>query len=90
MLQLVLLMLVMPSSIVASIAADGCAACSIIAKRCSRQTVMHTLCHPTQAPGPDPSEVEQPESDGPRDTVLVTDAESAMGEQVVLQLILAR
>lgn len=33
---------------------------------------------------------EEAEEEGPREAVLVTDADGGMGEQVVLQLILAR
>ena len=39
---------------------------------------------------PEPAEDDASEAPGVRDTVLVTDGESATGEQVALQLILAR
>lgn len=44
--------------------------------------------HPLQEPSPAPEEEEEDYGDG--DAIVVADADSTMGEQVVLQLILAR
>ena len=38
----------------------------------------------------DRPDISEPEEDGPKDTILVTDADSPTAEQVVLQLILSR